>query len=258
MAAMPDPEHQPPEEQGISLRELRDAFARATDRPQAPESPEPSPEPDAMGMADEATDAASSESGGVGDEEGPALAASADIEDHREVSPLSILEAMLFVGNQANTPLTGERAAELMRGVASGEIPDLVDQLNQRYATRGCPYHVVSEGGGYAMALRREYWPVRNRFYGRIREARLSQAAIEVLAVVAYRQPITAEDVSQVRSHPASHLLTQLVRRRLLRIERSEDKPRVARYCTTPRFLELFGLDNLNDLPRSDEDSDPK
>jgi segregation and condensation protein B len=145
-----------------------------------------------------------------------------------------------------------------MRGVTAEEIPDLVDQLNRRYAAGGYPYHVASEGAGYRLTLRREFWAIRNRFYGRIREARLSQAAIDVLAIVAYRQPIAAEQVNQHRGRPSSQLLTQLVHRRLLRIERSLGKPRVARYATTDRFLEVFGLESLNDLPRSDDDMDTK
>jgi segregation and condensation protein B len=173
--------------------------------------------------------------------------------DSCEISPASILEAMLFVGDPASEPLTSQRAAELMRGVTPEEIPDLVDQLNRRYAARGCPYHVVSEGAGYRTTLRPEYGVIRNRFYGRIREARLSQVAIDVLAIVAYRQPITAEQVNQHRGRPCNQLLTQLVRRRLLRVQRDPDSPRVARYCTTDRFLGVFGLESLNDLPRSDD-----
>jgi segregation and condensation protein B len=179
-------------------------------------------------------------------------------DDPCEINPTSILEAMLFVGNPAGEPLTSLRASELMRGVAPDEIPDLVDQLNRRYAARRCPYFIASEGAGYRMTLRREFWPIRNRFYGRIREARLSQAAIDVMAIVAYRQPVTAEAVSQHRGHPSGHLLAQLVHRRLLRIDRAGGQPRLARYWTTERFLGLFGLESLTDLPRSDEDVDTK
>jgi segregation and condensation protein B len=77
--------------------------------------------------------------------------------------------------------------------------------------------------------------------------------AIDVLAVVAYRQPITAEEVNQHRGRPCNQLLSQLVRRRLLRIQRDPDSPRVARYFTTDRFLGVFGLESLSDLPRSDD-----
>jgi len=93
---------------------------------------------------------------------------------------------------------------------------------------------------------------VRNKFYGRVREAKLSQAAIDTLAIVAYRQPLTSETVSQLRGTLSGHLLTQLVRRQLLTAERLEDSRRM-QYRTTDRFLELFGLESLEELPDSEE-----
>ena len=80
---------------------------------------------------------------------------------------------------------------------------------------------------------------MRNRFYGRIREARLSQAAIDVLALVAYQQPITGEKLGRLRGKPSSHMLAHLVRRGLLRIERPDPKRRISHYRTTDRFLKL-------------------
>ena len=160
---------------------------------------------------------------------------------------------MLFVGNRASGPLCAATAAALIRGVEPDEIPDLVDELNRRYAANRCPYEIVSEGPGYRLSIRRDHAWLRNQFYGRVREARLSRAAIETLAVVAYRQPITANEVTAARGAPSGPLLTQLVRRRLLRIERPPDSPRSARYSTTDRFLTLFGLESLADLPQTDD-----
>jgi segregation and condensation protein B len=171
--------------------------------------------------------------------------------DAGEISPLSVLEAMLFVGHPQNEPLTAERAAGLMRGVEPAEIHELVQELNRRYAAGGCPFHVVGEGAGYLLVLREEFHRLRNRFYGQVRAARLSQAAIEVLSLVAYNQPLTREDVDRLRGIHSSPILTQLVRRRLLRIERTESKPRKTLYYSTPRFLTLLGLESLEDLPRA-------
>jgi len=137
--------------------------------------------------------------------------------------------------------------------LSAEEIPLLVEELNGRYAADGCPYHVVGEGDGYRLTLRKTYSALRNKFYGRIREARLSQAAIDVLAIVAYQQPITGERVSRLRGKPSSHILTQLVRRGLLRIQRPQSKRRTPDYYTTQRFLRLFNLQSLNDLPRSED-----
>ncbi len=160
---------------------------------------------------------------------------------------------MLFVGCPGDVPLAARRAAELMRGVEPAEIADLVAELNRRYAAGACPYHIVTEGDGYRLALRPEFFPLRDAFHGRTREARLSQAAVDVLAIVAYRQPTTADAVTALRGTPSGAILNQLVRRRLLRMQRPADRPRQALYFTTERFLKLFGLTSLADLPQSED-----
>jgi segregation and condensation protein B len=174
-------------------------------------------------------------------------------DDAGPVTPLGILEAMLFVGDRGNSPLTAARAAELMRGVEPGEIAALVQELNRRYAKNDCPYFVTEDSDGYRLTLRKQFHPVRERFLGRIRQARLSQAAIDILAVVAYQQPLTAEQIQAVRGKPSGHVLSQLVHRGLLRIDRLPGKRPTAQYCTTDRFLKLFGLETLADLPQSEE-----
>lgn len=166
-------------------------------------------------------------------------------------TPLGILEAILFVGHPQNEPVTAQRAASVMRGVEPAEIHDLVGQLNREYDVHGCPYRIVSEGAGYRLALREEFHPLRDRFYGRVKAARLSQAAIECLALVAYNQPLERDEIDTARGVASSHVLAQLVRRRLLRIERTETVPRKTLYYTTRRLLTLLGLQKLDDLPQA-------
>jgi segregation and condensation protein B len=227
-------------EEAISLDALSAAYAEAMAREGAGAA-------DAVVLADrEAAEAAVEEPPDEADR-GPAD------EDPGQVSPQSILEAMLFVGNAGGEPLEPGRAAELMRGVSPGEIPEMVAALNRRYAAHGCPYHVESQGSGYRMTLRSEFHPVRNKLYGRIREAWLSQAAVDVLAIVAYRQPITAEEVSRLRQTPSGHILALLVQRQLLSVERVNQPRRKSQYRTTQRFLNLFGMEGLGDLPQSDD-----
>lgn len=172
---------------------------------------------------------------------------------HCEVSPQTILEAMLFVGSPTNEPLRSEQVASLMRGVRAAEIDQLVETLNERYEERGCPYTIVSEGAGYRMTLRPEFHRVRDRFYGKAKQAKLSQAAIEILSLVAYNQPLSADDVNRARGTPSGAILSQLVRRELLRLDRSDPEHRRGRYFTTPRFLQVFGLSSIDELPRSDD-----
>ncbi len=166
-----------------------------------------------------------------------------------EVSPRTILEAMLFVGHPENQPLTSEQVASLMRGVRAQEIDELVVELNRSYDEEGCPYRIESVGAGYQLVLRDEFHSLRDVFYGRVKAAKLSQAAVDVLAIVAYKQPLTREEMDALRGRPSGSLLAQLVRRQLLRVERPHDKPRTPRFWTTDRFLQLFGLESLRDLP---------
>jgi len=231
---------EPAAQSGISLRALTAAFAQAMGFRRAAPVEEPK-EPTAAEVDSQAVAEAAPP---------PAPAQPIDV---CPVSPQTILEALLFVGNRDSQPLTARQAAELMRGVEPGEIGGLVDRLNQRYQERGCPYHVIDEGPGYRLTLRKSFGPLRERFYGRIRETRLSQAAIDVLAIVAYRQPITADRVRELRDKPSGRLLSQLVRLGLLRVERGEAPAGKLQYATAPRFLELFGLESVDDLPQSEE-----
>ncbi|HVA45122.1 MAG TPA: SMC-Scp complex subunit ScpB [Pirellulales bacterium] len=234
-----DADEAPPADGGLSLDDLNAAFAEMLSSGQDPYS-EPVPVGD--------RDAESPDAAPLGLLSGP------DEADARcEITPRSILEAMLFVGGGENQPLGSERAAGLMRGVRSAEIDDLVRELNERYDADGCPYRIESQSDGYRLALRPEYGPLRDKVLNRTRQARLSAAAVEVLSIVAYNGPQTAEEVARLRGRPSGAILSQLVRRQLLRVEREPEAPRVARYATTPRFLTLLGLESLDDLPRSQE-----
>jgi segregation and condensation protein B len=181
------------------------------------------------------------------------LGAQSDVSEEVEVTPRTILEAMLFVGSSNNEPLSARLVAGLMRGVSPREIDELVHELNEAYEAEDCPYHIVSAGAGYTLQLRPEFARLRDKFYGRVREAKLSQPAIDVLAMVAYRQPITRDAVNELRGQSSGAVLSQLVRRELLRIERTEENPRKPLYHTTDRFLDLFGMASIDELPQSQE-----
>jgi segregation and condensation protein B len=249
--------------QEISLDELSQAFAEVIGRnpsgrdgkADAPQSsggePECLAESSAEDASDEAMIAFAEEPPDSAERIGDLAALPREEEQDDHVSPISILEAMLFVGDRGKSPLTCEKASEGMRGVRADEIPPLVDELNARYAAHDCPYRIEAQDGGYRLALQPEFHGIRNKFFGRIREARLSQAAIDVLAIVAYHQPLAADQITQVRGTSSNAILAQLVRRQLLRIDRASDASRHAEYRTTGRFLELFGLESLEDLPQT-------
>ncbi len=161
----------------------------------------------------------------------------------------TVLEAMLFVGDRENKPLTLARACELMRDVTETEALETLADLNERYFREDAPYKIVRQGDGYVMTLRQEFADVASRFGGKTKEFKLSQAAIDVLALIAYRQPITLDEIIEVRS-AAAGVLTQLVKRDLISVEKKNlDKKKVSYYKTTERFLKIFGLNSLDDLP---------
>ena len=166
----------------------------------------------------------------------------------------TIIEAVLFVGNRENRPLCVNQVTEKLRNVSTEEVDQTVTRLNKHYQEQNCPYTIISERGGYRMVLRAEFEPVRANFYGKVRETRLSQQAIDTLAVVAYRQPITAEEIQNIRQQPCTAVLDQLVRRKLLKISREmQGNKRIFHYHTTPRFLELCRIKSLDDIPKADE-----
>jgi segregation and condensation protein B len=103
------------------------------------------------------------------------------------------------------------------------------------------------------MTLLDEFASLRDKFYGKVREARLSQVAIDVLSLVAYNQPMSRAELDALRDKDNGPILSQLIRRRLLLIERRDDAPQIKYYRTTDRFLKLFGLASIDDLPRTQE-----
>ena len=165
--------------------------------------------------------------------------------------PLRIIEALLFVGGQ---PLTAERAAEIIRGFDAGQFLAAIDELNHAYRRQQRPYTIQPRGPGYILTLRPKYRGLLEKLYGGVREARLSTQAVDVLALVAYRQPATKAEIDSLRGAESGPLLRQLVRRGLIQIAYRADADRKeVSYGTTPRFLEVFGLQSLDDLPKTQE-----
>lgn len=233
------------DDHGMSLEELSQAFAGVLEQGEDPYAEASEPGASTAGRpAEEPED----EDGDADEEEDDA---SADDPSACEISPRSIFEAMLFVGHGENEPLTSETVASFMRGVTPREVDQFVVELNEIYDTDGCPFVIESAGAGYRMVLREEFAGLRDKFYGRVKAAKLSQAAIDVLAIVAYKQPMTKEEVDELRGKSSGAVLSQLVRRGLLRVERPETKPRRPLYSTNERFLDVFGLQSLRDLPKS-------
>ena len=238
----PDPEDPKQESDEVSLQRLNEAFAEMLGS-----------EPGNLSAEGVMADAVDVEEEVVASDMPDGAAAPSAAADSIDPLPKRIVEAMLFVGHPENESLKREQLARAIHGLEPEEVDELIDDLQEEYLAAKSAYEIIYSDGGYRMVLRPEFEKVRDRFYGPIREAKLSQAAVEVLALVAYNQPTTSEKISQLRGHPSGSILSQLVRRQLLRFEKPEKKPRTPVYHTTPRFLKLFGLSNLEELPKNQE-----
>lgn len=173
---------------------------------------------------------------------------------HCPVTPLSILESILFVGRPDNGAITAAEVASLMRGVQESEIGELVTQLNTTYEEQGRALRVAETPDGYRAVLADDLNFMRDQFYGRVREIKLNQAAIDCLALVAYQPGISRKQLEEQRGQPSGGVLNQLVRRELLEIRREgEGKQLSAHYYPTDKLTQLAGLTSLDDLPQVEE-----
>ena len=165
-----------------------------------------------------------------------------------ESAQIRRVEAVLFY---ANTPLSSRKIAALA-GLEDGtRARTLVRRLNEKYDADERAFHVKRVAGGYQLWTRPQFAKWIRRLGHVPGPTRLSGPAMETLAVVAYRQPITKADVEAIRGVSSGEMLRQLLEHGLVRIAgRSEDLGRPYLYATTREFLETFGLNSLDELPR--------
>ncbi len=149
--------------------------------------------------------------------------------------------------------MTAAQLCHGIRDVAEDEIGPLIAELNEYYENDAAPYAIESTAEGYRLILRSDFQRLRDKFYGRVRETTLSPTLLEVLSVVAYRQPISLGEIDQLRGVNSSGQVAQLVRRGLAKLERSDAG---SRYVTTPKFLKLFHLQEIKQLPMVAEVTD--
>jgi segregation and condensation protein B len=157
------------------------------------------------------------------------------------------LEAVLFL---AREPLSFRKLAQMANLTDATEARTLLENLRSRYDDRNCAFQVAQVAGGYQLLSRREFAQWLRPRNSVEREIRLSPPALETLSVVAYRQPTLRAEVETIRGVACGEILRHLMDLDLLRIVgRSDELGRPLRYGTTKRFLEVFGLCNLDQLP---------
>jgi segregation and condensation protein B len=161
-----------------------------------------------------------------------------------------ILESLLFV---ADEPLTLERLKKIVMEAESAEIRQALKELQEEYRLRQGGFDLREIAGGYQFRSRNAY----NQWITRLIEpspVRLSKAALETLAIIAYKQPVIRSDVEHIRGVDCGGVLRALLERQLIRVlGRKEIPGRPLIYATTKKFLEVFDLKDLKDLPSPKE-----
>ncbi len=166
------------------------------------------------------------------------------------------VEAALFATSE---PLTPERIAKAILGADKRAVMAEIEALREEYRVQGRAFDVDEIAGGFQLRTRAEHALVVERLTRERSEERLTTAAIETLAIIAYKQPIPRAEIEAIRGVQSSTLIRTLLERGLVRIVgRAEVLGRPLLYGTTPAFLERFGLNSIRDLPRRDDFPTPK
>lgn len=177
-----------------------------------------------------------------------------------------IVESLLFATDRPLTPKAiAHSLHQAMKFSPSPEttpyekttIPEVeaaIEQLSAQLASEGSSLMVQGIAGGYLLKTRPEFAVWTNKLFEQPKAPRLSQPALETLAVIAYRQPIGRAEIESVRGVAVDGVVATLLERKVIRVAgRSEQPGRPLLYETTPLFLELFGLKSLDELPNADE-----
>lgn len=168
------------------------------------------------------------------------------------IQPTAVVEALLF---STDAPLKASRIAHVLGIGGAGDVKRAIDELNDRYEQTGSAFRINSIAGGFQMFTLPDFDPWLAKLQKARSETRLSSAAMEALAIVAYRQPIIRADIEAIRGVACGEVLVRLREMKLVKmVGRAEVVGRPMLYGTTPRFLEVFGLSSLADLPKLEGD----
>ena len=162
-----------------------------------------------------------------------------------------LLEAILFA---ADKPVPAVTLAHILSNSPEASVREALAELGREYEEVGRSFQIKEAGGGFLMLTHPAFEPwIRKLFRGRL-TMRLSRSALETMAIIAYRQPITKQEIESIRGVNADSVLNTLLERKLIRIAgRKEGMGRPILYGTTKEFLLYLGLNDLNELPQIDE-----
>ena len=161
----------------------------------------------------------------------------------------AVVEAVLLLEND---PIEARKIASVT-GLTTEAVGDAIAELRQALQAGGHGLEIVEIGGGLAFAPTKEHWERLRERYGKNAESRLSKAALETLAIVAYSQPITRAEIESIRGVSADGMIKLLLSRSFIREVGRKDVPgKPVQYGTTKEFLKAFRLATIAELPKLD------
>ncbi|MDQ0339179.1 segregation and condensation protein B [Caldalkalibacillus uzonensis] len=167
---------------------------------------------------------------------------------------LSVIEGLLFVAGDEG--LEAKQIADVLE-IRKEAVPQLIEEMKKQFKQQNRGIQVIEIAGSYQLTTRPEHAPYFEKLAYSPSHATLSQAALETLAIIAYKQPVTRAEVEEVRGVKSEKAINTLLNKSLIReVGRKEGTGRAILYGTTKEFLDYFGLNSLDDLPELPEDID--
>ena len=162
----------------------------------------------------------------------------------------ALVEAVLFLEAEP----VDEGAISRISGIPKDTVKAVLEKISERYAASDCGLELSYIGGGIMISAKRECWENLKDRYGKKNEGKISRAAMETLAIVAYSQPVTRAEIEKIRGVSADNMIRLLLEKGLVRETGKKDIPgHPVMYGTTKDFLKLFGLNSIADLPKLSE-----
>jgi segregation and condensation protein B len=218
----------------------------------SPQEPELVDEPEAIeSIEPEDTDQESPEDNQDTSESETPILEETETSEEPEISTIAVIEAILFATNE---PITPNKIVDIVGAGDVKQVRKQIEELNQKYEQMNCSFRIEGIAGGYQMLTLSQYNPWLSKLLRVRAETKLSPAALETLAIISYKQPIMRVDVEAIRGVAAGEMIRQLIDKGLVKIVgRAEELGRPLLYGTTKKFLQVFGLNSLKDLPTAED-----
>ncbi len=174
----------------------------------------------------------------------------AQLSQYTEPTEESVVEAVLFASDE---PLTPNRLADIV-GISVKHIREHINNLNEKYQVNNNAFRIEEIAGGYQLLTLSSYNPWLKKLLRARSDSKLSPASLETLAIIAYKQPVIRADIEAIRGVAVGEIVRSLMYKGMVKIVgRAEVLGRPMLYGTTKKFLEVFGLNTLKDLPKIEE-----